>query len=138
MLTVNGAAANFPLPVLEIASPATDVGQRSPTAKALKAPVFGLRQILPESIYTDFDRAGRTIVQAVPLAWAEDVCRRLAHHGSIIAWTASAAELAEAGEERLKRLDCGRLWLPSEKAWARAKRLQRIEITRQLESLSAA
>lgn len=115
-LTVNGAAANLPLPVLEIASPATDVGQRSPTAQALKAPVFGLRQILPEAIYTDFDHAGRTIVQAVPLAWAEDVCGRLAHHGSIIAWTASAAELAEAGEERLKRLGYGRLWLPSEKA----------------------
>lgn len=115
-LSVAGAAASLPLPVLEIASPATDVGQRSPTAVALKAPVFGLRQILPEAIYTDFDHAGRAVVQAVPLAWAEEVCARFAHHGSIVAWTAGAAELAEAGEERLKRLGFGRLWLPSEKA----------------------
>ncbi|HUY90625.1 MAG TPA: hypothetical protein VMV10_17945 [Pirellulales bacterium] len=70
-----------------------------------------LRQILPEATYAEFDRAGRTIAQAVPVAWADEVCPRLAHHRSIVAWAASAAELAQAGDERLSRLAFGRPWV---------------------------
>ena len=74
-------------------------------------PVAELRQILPEASYFEFDRAGQAVVQFVPLAWADEVCARLAHHRSIAAWAASGAELAKAGDERLHRLAFGRPWL---------------------------
>jgi hypothetical protein len=69
-----------------------------------------LGQILPEAAYDELDRWGQFVVQAVPIDWADEVCPRLARHGCIVAWAASAAELADAGDERLKRLAFGRPW----------------------------
>ena len=87
-----------------------------------KTPAAELRQILPEASYVEFDRAAQAVVQFVPLAWADEVCPRLAHHRSIVAWAASDAELAEAGDERLQRLAFGRTWLGHSilDAWRRA------------------
>jgi hypothetical protein len=69
-----------------------------------------LGQILPEAAYDELDRSRQFVVQAVPIDWADEVCPRLARHGCIVAWAASAAELADAGDERLKRLAFGRPW----------------------------
>lgn len=87
---------------------------RRPTKTPQAPEPMVLRQILPEAMYARSDQLGQAVVQAVPLSWAEQVCPRLAHHPSIAAWTASGAELAEAGEERLQRLAYGRRWLASE------------------------
>jgi hypothetical protein len=51
-----------------------------------------LEQVLSESAYTDFDRAGTTVIQRVPLAWADEVCPRLAHHPSIVAWSTGGGD----------------------------------------------
>lgn len=75
------------------------------------------RQILPDAMYAQFDQSGQAVVQAVPISWAEDVCPRLAHHPSIVAWSASSAELAQASDERLHRLSFGRPWLASRQLW---------------------
>lgn len=69
-----------------------------------------LGQILAEAAYAELDRSGQFVVQAIPIDWADEVCPRLAHHRCIVAWSASAAEWAAAGDERLKRLAFGRPW----------------------------
>lgn len=46
-----------------------------------------LEQVLPDADYGRFDRAGATVIQHLPPAWAEEVCARLAHHPSISAWS---------------------------------------------------
>ncbi|HVX09830.1 MAG TPA: hypothetical protein VHC22_01390 [Pirellulales bacterium] len=63
-----------------------------------------LARILPEADYADFDRRGASIVQQVPLAWADKVCPRLAHHPAIVAWS------VEAGEQLPAAATCGRSW----------------------------
>jgi hypothetical protein len=73
-------------------------------------PSATLGQILSEAAYAELDRTAQFVVQAVPIDWADDVCPRLAHHRCIVAWSASAAELTAAGDERLKRLAFGRPW----------------------------
>jgi glycosyl hydrolase family 2 len=97
----------------ELQTAAFDARRQTKTPQAPEPIV--LRQILPEAMYARSDQSGQAVVQAVPLSWAEQVCPRLAHHPSIAAWTASGAELAEAGEERLQRLAYGRRWLASER-----------------------
>lgn len=52
-----------------------------------------LSQILSDTSYADFDRAGTAVIQHVPLGWTDEVCARLAHHPSIVAWSPGAAEL---------------------------------------------
>ncbi|MBI2827159.1 MAG: hypothetical protein HYX69_21010 [Planctomycetia bacterium] len=72
--------------------------------------MIGSRGILPDAVYKAFDLANVAVVQQVPAAWAAAVCPRLAHHPSIVAWAAPAAEsLAAAGS--LDRLAFGRQWL---------------------------
>jgi beta-galactosidase/beta-glucuronidase len=67
-----------------------ETGFRAAEAKhaALK-----LTQILSDSSYRDYDRAGTAVIQQVPLAWADEVCARLAHHPSVVAWSAGTSEL---------------------------------------------
>lgn len=64
-----------------------------------------VREILTEKDYQAFDDAGVAIVQEVPPAWAGRVCPRLAHHPSIVAWTAPGAPAGSL---------CGRPWLSPE------------------------
>ena len=85
----------------ERAIAAIDTQQRPPAT---------LGQILPQAAYAELDRSGQFVVQAVPIDWADEVCPLLAHHRCIVAWSASPAELAAAGDERLKRLAFGRPW----------------------------
>ncbi|HQU45303.1 MAG: hypothetical protein B7Z73_06625 [Planctomycetia bacterium 21-64-5] len=64
-------------------------------------------QILPDAAYQEFDRNGRTVIQRLPLEWAEPVCSRLAHHPSVVGWSALAGQLPPPA-------DCyGRPWLES-------------------------
>jgi hypothetical protein len=72
-----------------------------------------LNEIMSEEDYARLDASGQPILQHVPAAWAETVCRRLAHHPSIVAWTAPQDELQQI--ERGLRPDWfGRPWLPLE------------------------
>jgi hypothetical protein len=68
-----------------------------------------LNEIASDEQYTAFDAAGQPIVQHVPIAWAESVCRRLAHHPSIVAWAAPQAELRRM-EPSGRPLWYGRPW----------------------------
>ncbi len=60
--------------------------------------VIGLRGVLPDKAYQALDRANVGVVQAIPWAWADRVCPRLAHHPAIVAWAVSPADHALAGE----------------------------------------
>jgi len=55
-----------------------------------------LGQILQEAAYSAFDRDGTAVIQHVPPAWAESVCPRLAHHPSVVAWSAEADSTPQA------------------------------------------
>jgi hypothetical protein len=79
--------------------------------------VVGLREVFADTFYGQFDAAGCPIVQFMPLAWADQVCPRLAHHASIVAWTASASEIARVQHEQLTRVGFGRPWIASETAF---------------------
>lgn len=46
-----------------------------------------LDEIPADGDYAELDRLGLPHVQRVPLEWSYDVCRRLAHHPSILAWS---------------------------------------------------
>jgi len=97
----------------ELQTAAFDARRQTKTPRAPEPTV--LRQILPEAMYARSDQSGQAVLQAVPISWAEDICPRLAHHPSIAAWTASSAELAQAGDERLDHVAFGRPWLASER-----------------------
>jgi hypothetical protein len=78
--------------------------------------VIGVRAILPEASYKALDRANVAVVQQVPRTWAQIVCRRLAHHPSIIAWAAAIDEQAGkdsalAGAGIVNESACGRPWI---------------------------
>lgn len=62
-------------------------------------------EILADGNYQEFDRAGLAIIQQVPLVWVSRVCPRLAHHPSIVAWTASP-------DPPPPEPFCGRHWIP--------------------------
>ncbi|MGH7140127.1 MAG: glycosyl hydrolase 2 galactose-binding domain-containing protein, partial [Pirellulales bacterium] len=62
-------------------------------------------EILADAAYTEFDRKGIPVIQQVPSAWAGEVCRRLAYHPSIIAWSAAPKEASPAA------LLYGRAWV---------------------------
>ncbi|HWB10371.1 MAG TPA: hypothetical protein VG826_14160 [Pirellulales bacterium] len=62
--------------------------------------------ILSEHDYLAFDRKGTAVVQHVPTEWIDQVCPRLAHHPSIVAW--STAEQMEPSPESLL---FGRPWV---------------------------
>jgi hypothetical protein len=74
-----------------------------------EAVVADARQVVeaipPDAAYTDLDRRGTTIVQRIPPAWSSEVCRRLAHHPSIVAWSAGPGETPPEG------MLCGRIWV---------------------------
>ncbi len=111
-LLVRGAPTHWPVPVIDLLASG---GAPWQAALAQRNPVVALRQVLPETSYADFDHAGQAVVQIVPIAWAEEVCSRRAHHPAIIGWSASSAELAQAGEQRLQSLSFGRPWIASER-----------------------
>jgi hypothetical protein len=64
-----------------------------------------LSQILSDADYCRFDREGTTVIQSIPQAWADHVCPRLAHHPSIVAWSAAINETAPS------IASFGRLWV---------------------------
>jgi hypothetical protein len=114
-LLVRGALTHWPIPVIDLPASTGLPGALWQAALAPRNLVVALRQILPETSYADFDRAGQAVVQIVPIAWAEEVCLQRAHHPAIVAWSASSAELAQAGEQRLQSLSFGRPWIASER-----------------------
>jgi len=71
-------------------------------------------QVCPEDWYVQQDRAVRAVVQQVPSAWSPLVCRRLAHHPSIVAWATSPADLKSLPTESVDStydrpwITCGR------------------------------
>jgi len=73
--------------------------------------IVGLRGVLPEAAYAALDRANVAVVQQLPLAWAEVVCCRLAHHPSIIAWAATPNEPAAASQPNVSQIAFGRTWV---------------------------
>lgn len=90
------------------------VAQDSPAWEELllrPTTVVGLRAILPEAAYHALDLANVGVVQQVPVSWAPRVCARLAHHPSIMAWSATAAELAKIEPAALAALEFGRRWI---------------------------
>jgi hypothetical protein len=73
--------------------------------------IAGLRAVLPEAAYAALDRANVAVVQQVPVAWTDVVCRRLAHHPSIVAWGISPNDLAAAGPPNTAPIAYGRPWI---------------------------
>jgi hypothetical protein len=53
---------------------------------AEQRPLVLLRSILPPVAYPALDAAGVEAIQCLPVAWAEEVALRLAHHPSLTAW----------------------------------------------------
>ncbi len=109
----------LPVPVLD--PPAREIDERRfsqwlATQDLPRGATIGLREVLTDAWYDRFGAAGLALVQFVPLAWADEVCPRLAHHPSIVAWTATAAEIARAPQEQLTRVAFGRPWIASETA----------------------
>jgi beta-galactosidase/beta-glucuronidase len=80
-----------------------ETGFRAPLSTADTA---RLDAILSEQDYVEFDRKGTTVVQHVPPDWIERVCPRLAHHPSILAWSAG-----KRGEPSAQTLTFGRPWV---------------------------
>jgi hypothetical protein len=76
--------------------------------------VVRCRAIWPEGVYRACDELGIAVIQAVPPIWAAGVCRRLAHHPSIVAWSAPQADLAVLPEERTEPAVSWRPWIPWE------------------------
>ena len=62
--------------------------------------------------YEQWDASGELVVQAMPLDWAGDVCPRLAHHPSIVAWTTPAGEPGAASAQIQEVNSFGRPWIP--------------------------
>ena len=114
-ILVCGVATHWPVPIIDLPASGGLPGAPWQAALAPRNPVVALRQVLPETSYANFDRAGQAVMQIVPIAWAEEVCSRRAHHPAIIGWSASSAELAQAGEQRLQSLSFGRPWIASER-----------------------
>jgi len=96
--------------------------QASATNAVLSEPLIAER-IFRDEEYGQFDRLGLRIVQAVPAAWIDEVCPRLAHHPSIVAWAVPRAWLQQgAGVERALGWLAGtsRPWIASELVVAEA------------------
>jgi hypothetical protein len=67
-----------------------------------------------EEQLTQFDARGTPIIQVVPHRWADEVCARLAHHPSIVAWAAPAGESPEIspeGKSEAMAMTYGRPWV---------------------------
>jgi hypothetical protein len=62
-------------------------------------------QVRSDAEYLRFDRDGRSIIQQMPLEWAEHVCSRLAHHPCIAAWSAGPNRPSP------QIMDYGRPWI---------------------------
>jgi hypothetical protein len=62
-------------------------------------------EMIDEAALAACDAEGRAVIQSMPPSWAAEVCPRLAHHPSIVAWTAPAGSLEE--------------WTPPGKGWGR-------------------
>ncbi|HEV3024990.1 MAG TPA: hypothetical protein VGX76_21095 [Pirellulales bacterium] len=120
-LTLGNVPIGWPLPVFDPTAREIDeqlVRKWLATVDEGQGAAFGLREVLPAMSYDRFDSTGLPLFQYVPLAWAETVCPRLAHHPSIVAWAAPAGELAQADRHQLARTAFGRPWLASEMALA--------------------
>lgn len=76
-------------------------------------PLLVSERILRDEEYVELDRAGFCIVQVVLPDWSDEVCARLAHHPSIVAW-AAPREWLQRGEGLNRAL----AWLAgSSRAW---------------------
>jgi hypothetical protein len=70
---------------------------------------------IDESLLMDCDKQGIAVIQSMPPAWAAEVCPRLAHHPSVVAWVAPAPALpAIAPDQRSAYF--GRPWFALEAA----------------------
>ena len=59
----------------------------------------------------DCDQGGQSVVQSIPWQWSGEVCPRLAHHPSIVAWAASNAPRQPA--DKRPAITFGRQWIYS-------------------------
>jgi hypothetical protein len=119
-LAVADTQVEWPVVVLDPPARQMDERRFSEWLASLGLPlgaVVGLREIFGDALYCHFDAAGCSVVQFMPLAWADEVCPRLAHHPSIVTWTAPASEIAQAQQEQLTSIGFGRLWIASETAF---------------------
>ncbi len=90
------------------------IPQDSPAWQQLLArptAVVGLRAVLSDAAYHELDLANVGVVQQLPLHWAQRVCQRLAHHPSIMAWSAPAAEMTRLAPAALDAISFGRPWV---------------------------
>jgi len=109
-------------PVVVLDPPAREVDERrfGEWLASLGLPsgaAVGLREIFADRLYGQFDTTGCPVVQFMPLAWADQVCPRLAHHPSIVAWTSPGLEIAHTHQEQLTHIGFGRSWIASETAF---------------------
>ncbi len=91
-----------------------DAGEEG-TDQENRATATWAEQIHTAEDYERLDRTGQMLIQCVPAAWADVVCRRLAHHPSIVAWGASTTEQEELAGKMAPLLRDGRPWLS--RAW---------------------
>jgi len=74
----------------------------------------GCSAIWPEGVYRACDELGVAVIQAMPPIWAAGVCQRLAHHPSIVAWSAPRTGLTSWPDERTAPAIRWRPWVPWE------------------------
>lgn len=117
-LRVGSDPVQWPLSWLEDLLPVSVVASRQaslvPWSKFNQAPL-AVAQIWPEEFYCRCDRARMTVLQSLPLAWAEEVGGRLAHHPSIAGWLLAEADLSAARSQSLAPLLHGRPWVERER-----------------------
>ncbi len=109
-IVVPPVAIHAPLPLWPGREP---LGDETPQARALV-----LAEVEPESLYDGFDRQGTLIVQRLSSDEAATLGPTLAHHPSIVAWSATAADWDEARKRFARVCDDGRPWLAAER-WSR-------------------
>lgn len=110
-LLLNDQPYRLPLRAFQISD-----RQPTPLPDDASEPLLAER-IFRDEEYAQFDRLGLCIVQAVPAAWIDEVCPRLSHHPSIVAWAVPRAWLQQgAGVERALAWLAGssRPWIASE------------------------
>jgi hypothetical protein len=91
-----------------------------PTASPASIPAGGwsaaalCQHVASQPHYETWDERGLAVIQAVPPAWADDVCPRLAHHPCIVAWSTPAAEWRDLRPALRDEGLFGRPWILSE------------------------
>ena len=119
-LDIQGRRFPLPWPTADPLAPAeVDAWPASGLDRAVGSGLV-LEAILPEAAYARLDEIGARIIQAVPEPWAADVCSRLMHHPSIVAWCDAepATPHRPIDETTPPHIRYGRLWLPRQVAIA--------------------